>query len=94
MNSSDSNNQSNTDAITGKSWTSYLRIAAIVLVVAALLFLVMFSLMSKPQPSDQAWNAATTVGPADATHHYIMYTDLMCPYCDVFSRGRVHGLSR
>lgn len=86
MNSSDSNNQSNTDAITGKSWTSYLRIAAIILVVVALLFLVMSSLVSKPQPSDQAWNAATTVGPADATRHYIMYTDLMCPYCDVFSR--------
>lgn len=78
--------QSATEIITSNSWTKFIRIGAIVLVVAALLFLVMSSLMSKPDPSEQAWNLATTVGSNEPEHHYIMYTDLMCPYCDVFSR--------
>ena len=27
-----------------------------------------------------------TVGSTDSPNLYVMYTDLMCPYCDVFSR--------
>ena len=32
------------------------------------------------------WDERTVVGNLGAKNHYIMYTDIMCPYCDVFSR--------
>lgn len=36
---------------------------------------------------DPVWNSSMTIGDQDAPNHYIMYTDLLCPYCDVFSRA-------
>ncbi len=66
----------------GRIW----RIGAIVAVVALFLLLIITSVTSKPTPSDQIWNKETTVGNTEAKNYYIMYTDLLCPYCDVFSR--------
>ena len=63
-----------------------IRTLAIIAVVCAFVALIFVSLTSRPAPADQAWTAAMTLGPEDASSHYIMYTDLMCPYCDVFSR--------
>lgn len=63
-----------------------IRTIAIVAVVCAFIGLIFASLISQPSPAGQAWTAAMTTGPEDAKSHYVMYTDLMCPYCDVFSR--------
>lgn len=65
----------------------FLRIAAIVVVIGALFTLVLSTSSTKQTPSDQVWDAATTIGDLDAKNYYVMYTDLMCPYCDVFSRA-------
>ncbi len=62
------------------------RTLAIVVVAALFCVLIITSLTSKPTPGDQVWNPETTVGNLEAKNYYIMYTDLMCPYCDVFSR--------
>lgn len=62
------------------------RTLAIVVVAALFLALIIVNLTSKPSLSDQVWNQETTVGDLGAKNYYIMYTDLMCPYCDVFSR--------
>ncbi len=61
---------------------------AIACIVIAIVFIVIIVIsMSLSQiAADPAWNLGMTVGAADAPNHYIMYTDLMCPYCDVFSR--------
>lgn len=59
---------------------------AIIAVVGLLLGAIFMSLTSSPDPAEETWSIATTTGPEDARLHYIMYTDLMCPYCDVFSR--------
>ena len=66
------------------------RIGRIALITGIiLLFLAAFvtSVTYKAPASDQVWDMRTTVGSADAKKHYVMYTDLMCPYCDVFSRA-------
>lgn len=62
------------------------RTVAIVIVIFVFVGLIFASLTSKPDPAGEAWTAAMTTGPDEAKSHYIMYTDLMCPYCDVFSR--------
>lgn len=59
-------------------------IAVIAVVIFGLLFLASNS--GKQSPAEQVWHESATVGNLDAKNYYIMYTDLMCPYCDVFSR--------
>lgn len=61
---------------------------AIICIIIIVIFIVIIAVsMSVNQiAADPAWNANMTVGAADAPNHYIMYTDLLCPYCDVFSR--------
>lgn len=66
------------------------RIGRIVLISGiVILFLAVFVLSAthKTPASEQVWDMRTTIGSEDAKKHYIMYTDLMCPYCDVFSRA-------
>ncbi len=62
------------------------RMLAIVVVVGLFLVLIIINVTSRPSLSDQVWDQRTTVGNLEAKNYYIMYTDLMCPYCDVFSR--------
>ncbi len=67
--------------------TNYWRIGAIAIVIIAFIVLIFIGIGStKQSASEQAWNTAATTGSPDAKNYYIMYTDLMCPYCDVFSR--------
>ena len=64
----------------------YLRSIGIVVLVVAVFALLIAGSSTRQDPADQVWNQATTLGSLDAQNYYIMYTDLMCPYCDVFSR--------
>ncbi|MDR1300532.1 MAG: DsbA family protein [Candidatus Nomurabacteria bacterium] len=62
----------------------------IILIVIALLFIgvVIFGMTKKDSPQGEviAWNDNMTMGSRDAAHHFIVYTDVFCPYCDNFSR--------
>lgn len=70
-----------------KSSSYILRIIAIVLVVLAFVGLIAISSSQKQTAADKVWQPEMAVGPEDADKLYIMYTDLVCPYCDVFSRA-------
>lgn len=67
----------------GRIW----RTLAIIAVALVFIVLIVVSLTTKPAAGDQVWNEAATVGDMQAKNSYVMYTDLMCPYCDVFSRA-------
>lgn len=60
-------------------------IFAIIVVIVIVLIAVGFSMSQIAV--DPIWNVGMTVGDQNAPNHYVMYTDLMCPYCDVFSRA-------
>ena len=62
-----------------------LRIGGIVIIVALLITIIATS-FAKPSASSSIWDKRTVIGNVDSVNHYIMYTDIMCPYCDVFSR--------
>lgn len=60
-----------------------LAVSAVVLVVALIIF-------NASQPVEQdptIWNTEMTKGNPEAEKHYIMYTDIFCPYCDKFSNA-------
>ena len=62
-----------------------LRLTGIAAVIALFIALIALS-MSKPSAAGNIWDTRTVMGDVNSTNHYIMYTDIMCPYCDVFSR--------
>lgn len=62
------------------------RIVAIIGISGFFLALIIFSITNKPAAGESVWDEGTTVGSPEAKKHYIQYTDVMCPYCDVYSR--------
>ena len=62
-----------------------IRIASIVLVLGGLVALMIYNSPSN-LAAEPIWDERFTVGNVKAKNHYVMYTDLMCPYCNVFSR--------
>lgn len=63
------------------------RIVAIIAVIVVFILLIIVSFSMRETTADKVWDMNTTVGSADAKTLYVMYTDLACPYCDVFSRA-------
>lgn len=64
-----------------------IRIVVLVLIAGSILGLIIYNAYHKPPVSSQVWDEGTTIGdPETATRHYVQYSDLACPYCDVFSR--------
>lgn len=59
----------------------------IILAVVGLLFgLFVYNSLYSSGIDSTAWNEQMTLGDKEtAQHHYIMYTDIFCPYCDKFS---------
>lgn len=58
-----------------------LAVTAVAIVVALIIFNA-----ARPIEADRnVWNEAMTKGNPDASKHFIMYTDIFCPYCDKFS---------
>ena len=65
-----------------------IRTVVVVGICVLLLGLIIFNASYQPPLAEKVWDMRTTMGDAEtAKNHYIMYTDLMCPYCDVFSRA-------
>lgn len=63
------------------------RIGGVCGVVGLLLLVIVLSITAKPNYAEKVWDARATLGDAEtAEHHFIMYTDVMCPYCDVITR--------
>lgn len=63
-----------------------IRVGLLVLIIGFLGALIIFNAIN-PAPVDMTvWNEQMTKGDKDtAKHHFIMYTDVFCPYCDKFS---------
>ena len=59
--------------------------------VLALIFIAIIAVIviSAPKNEDLSgiWDERTILGNKDAKNHYVMTTDIMCPYCDYFSRA-------
>ncbi len=70
-----------------KSSSNLPRIIAVVLVMLAFIGLICISNSQKQTVADKVWRTEMSVGPENANKLYVMYTDLVCPYCDVFSRA-------
>ena len=68
-----------------------IRIGAIVVLIAAFIGILVMNTSSKPTNEEKVWDTATTLGNIEAKNYYVMYTDLACPYCDVWSRAVIEN---
>jgi hypothetical protein len=57
-----------------------------VVLIGALVVAAIVNTRTVPPPVE-AWHAAMTVGDPEAEKHFVVYTDVFCPYCDDFSRA-------
>lgn len=66
------------------------RIIRIISMVGIFALLLIALILSNTKPADvsaKVWNETMTLGdPTTAVRHYIVYTDLMCPYCNYYGR--------
>lgn len=64
-----------------------LRIFGIVAVVIVLFAAIIASMNSKPSNAERIWDQNTTIGNIDAKNYFIIYSDIVCPYCVAFENA-------
>lgn len=63
-----------------------LRTLGIILLVCILGSAIIMS-MVKPSNAEKVWDEQMTVGNLDAKNYFIIYSDIMCPYCVAFENA-------
>ena len=65
------------------------RIIGIVAVIALIFAAIIASTTAKPSTAEEIWDERTTVGNVNAKNHFVVYSDLVCPYCIAFENAVV-----
>ena len=65
------------------------RIIGIVAVVVLIIAAIVASMNVKPSNSEKVWDQAMTIGNPEAENYFIIYSDLVCPYCVAFENAIV-----
>ena len=68
-----------------------LRIIGIVAIISIILAAIITSMNTKPSNAEKVWDQAMTVGNLDAKNYFIVYSDLVCPYCVAFENAIVEN---
>ena len=67
------------------------RIFGIVAVVVVLIAAIIASMNVKPSNSEKIWDQAMTMGNPDAKNYFIVYSDIVCPYCVAFDNAIIEN---
>ncbi|MBQ3432878.1 thioredoxin domain-containing protein [Candidatus Saccharibacteria bacterium] len=65
------------------------RIIGVVAVVVLLFAAIIASMNAKPSNSDKMWDEAMTIGNPEAKNYFVIYSDIVCPYCIAFENAIV-----
>ncbi len=68
-----------------------LRIIGIIAIIGIIIAAIVASMNSKPSNTDKIWDTATTIGNPEAKNYFIIYSDLVCPYCIAFENAIVEN---
>ena len=68
-----------------------LRIIGIVVVVVVIFAAIIASMTTKPSNAEKVWDKDMTIGDMDAKNYFIVYSDLVCPYCIAFENAIVEN---
>lgn len=79
-------NDSDYEKMSGSNAGMVIRVLLLILILGAVVALIALG-TPKNEDLGAIWDERTIIGNKDAKHHYVMTTDIMCPYCDYFSRA-------
>ena len=68
-----------------------LRIIGIIAIIVIIIAAIVASMNIKPSNNEKVWDTATTIGHPDAKNYFIIYSDLVCPYCIAFENAIVEN---
>lgn len=66
-----------------------LRIIGIIGIIVLIFFAIATSMNTKTSNAENVWDEKTTIGNLDAKNYFIVYSDLVCPYCIAFENAIV-----
>ncbi len=64
-----------------------LKVTGLVAIIVIIIAAIVVSINTKPSNSDRIWDEKTTIGNIDAQNYFIIYSDIMCPYCVAFENA-------
>lgn len=64
-----------------------IRVVGLAALIIAILAAIIVSVSSKPSNEESVWDKETTIGNLDAKNYFVVYSDLMCPYCIAFENA-------
>lgn len=65
------------------------RIIGLIAVIAVIIAAIVASMNIKPSNADKVWDTQMTIGNLEAKNYFIVYSDLVCPYCIAFENAIV-----
>ena len=68
-----------------------LSIAGIAVVAIVIIAAIIASMNTKPSNAEKVWDEQMTIGNLDAKNYFIIYSDLVCPYCLAFENAIVEN---
>lgn len=71
-----------------KKTLSVLGIAVVIVIIVAA---IIASMNTKPSNAEKVWDEQMTIGNLDAKNYFIIYSDLVCPYCLAFENAIVEN---
>ena len=66
-----------------------IRIIGVVVVAIVIIAAIVTSMNIKPSNAEKVWDTEMTIGNLDAKNYFIIYSDLVCPYCIAFENAIV-----
>ena len=72
--------------------SKFLRIFGIIVVVIVIIAAIVASMNTgKPNNAEKVWDTEMTIGDLNAKNYFIVYSDLVCPYCIAFENAIVEN---
>lgn len=68
-----------------------IRIIAIIAIAVLIILAIVASTTIKPSTASEIWDEQMTIGNTEAKNHFIVYSDLVCPYCVAFENAIVEN---
>lgn len=76
-----------TKASSAEHMRKIFKIIGVVAVISLIITAIVASTNNKPSNSELVWDQQTTLGNQDAKNYFIVYSDLVCPYCIAFENA-------
>ncbi len=64
-----------------------IRIVTIIAVIGLIFAAIIASTTAKPSNAEKVWDKEMTIGNLEAKNYFIIYSDLVCPYCVAFENA-------